>query len=74
MSRLEPLTSSPATSLLEHVLAHTGASRKRPCLGSFRRSGGVALSVAYHCVLARLQYMCSRQFVLRMRYAASARG
>jgi hypothetical protein len=46
---------APATSLLAYILARTGASGNSACLGGFRRSGGVALSIAYQCVSAQLQ-------------------
>src|SRR5215207_938360 len=55
-SGLEPLTPAPVTSLLECVLARTGASGNRACLGGFRRSGSLTLSIVYQCIPARLQY------------------
>src|SRR5215204_3071883 len=51
---LEPLTPAPATSLLESVLARPSASGNRACLGGFRRSGSLTLSIVYQCVSARL--------------------
>src|SRR5215211_9123745 len=47
---------APATSLLAYMLARTSASGKCACLGGFRRSGSLTLSILYQCVSARLQY------------------
>src|SRR5918995_3339043 len=55
-SGLEPLTPAPATSLLESVLARPSASGNCACLGGFRRSGSLTLSIVYQCVSALLQY------------------
>ncbi len=64
------------TSLLAGVLVRPDASGNCACLGGFRRSGGITLSVACQCVSARLQYglqyMGGRRFVLGMRFPASA--
>src|SRR5215211_9043088 len=66
------------TSLLAHVLVRPCASGNRACLGGFRWSGRVALSILYQGVSARLQYglqyMGGRQLVLGMRVPAPIRG
>jgi hypothetical protein len=45
------------TSLLACVLADPTVSGNRAHLGRFRCFGGVALSIVYQCVSARLQYV-----------------
>ena len=53
------INATRCTSLLEHVLARTGASGNCACLGAFRHAGANLVSVAYQLVPARLQYGCS---------------